>query len=85
MPSSRSRHRCYTGRMLYAETPLEQTQRHVTEGEARIAKQQALIERLERESRDHPMLPEARKLLADMHGFQELGEEHLEREKAKVG
>ena len=70
--------------MLYSESPLEQTQRHVTEGGERIAKQEALIEHLRQEGgENHPLLADARKLLADMHEFQELGQEHLEREKAK--
>ena len=43
-----------------------------------------LIEHLRQEGgENHPLLADARKLLADMHEFQELGQEHLEREKAK--
>ena len=65
------------------ETPLEQTQRHVTEGEERIVRQEALIERLEHGEGEREMLPAAQEFLAQMHGFQVQGEEHLAREKAK--
>ncbi len=65
------------------ETPLEQTQRHVTEGEERIAKQKALIERLKHGGAEHEMLPAAEEMLVQMHEFQKQGEKHLEREKQK--
>ncbi len=69
--------------MSSSETPLEQTQRHVTEGEARLAGQEALIARLEQEGNEE-MLSAARGLLVQMREFQKLGQEHLEREKAKM-
>ena len=65
------------------ETPLEQTQRHVTEGEERMAKQEALIERLKQGGEESKMVPAAQELLGQMHEFQKLGTEHLDREKAK--
>lgn len=73
----------YSSGMLCPETSLEQTQRHVTEGQARLARQEALVARLRQE--DHlELLSAAQGLLAQMHEFQELGQEHLEREQAKV-
>lgn len=69
--------------MPYPQTPLEQTHRHVIEGERRIDKQEALIERLEQGGEEREMVPAAKEFLEQMHDFQKLGQEHLEREKAK--
>ncbi len=65
-----------------SETPLEQCQRHVTEGAERIVRQEALIVELERDGHEH-MLPDARAMLATLQTSQMLGEEHLARETAK--
>ncbi len=69
--------------MESVENPLEQAQRHVTEGEQRVAKQQALIEELERDGHEN-MLPAARGLLAQMQSLQRLGREHLQREEQET-
>ena len=68
--------------MESSETPLEQTQRHVKEGEDRIAKQQALIAELAHDGHDG-MLPAAQELLAQFNTTQQLSREHLEREQTK--
>ncbi len=64
------------------ETPLEQCQRHVSEGVERIAKQEALIAGLERDGHEQ-MVPAAQTLLTALKATQQLGEEHLAREIAK--
>ena len=64
------------------ETQLEQCQRHVSQGAERIARQEALLARLERDGHEH-MLPDARTLLTALQATQRLGEEHLAREVAK--
>ena len=65
------------------ETPIQQTSRHLREGNERIAKQEALIVRLEQDGHDS-LLPQARELLAQLHGLQRAGQEHLDREVAKA-
>ena len=70
--------------MESAESPLQQTQRHVTEGEQRIGKQLALIEELERDGHVD-MLPAARELLAQLQSAQQFGREHLQSEEHKAG
>ena len=69
--------------MESSESPLEQAQRHVTEGEQRIAKQKTLIEELKRDGHED-MLPAAHELLAQMQTVQRLGNEHLQREKLEA-
>ena len=69
--------------MLDQETPLEQTQRHVTEGVERIAKQESLIARLE-EGSGSEMLPAARDFLVQMQEWQQGACDHLDSEKAKL-
>ena len=70
--------------MKSAESPLEQTRRHVTEGEQRIARQETLIEELEQDGHAN-LLPAARELLAQLQSAQQLGREHLQREERKAG
>ena len=65
-----------------AETPLEECQRHVTEGAERIARQKTLIDCLERDGHQR-MLPGAYVVLTNLQATQQLGEEHLAREIAK--
>ena len=60
------------------ETPIQMAQRHVTEGQARIACQETLIARLTRDGHDH-MLPNANALLDQLRGFVALSEAHLAR------
>ena len=74
---------CPSLNMDAAETPLEQTARHVREGDERIANQRSLIERL-KESDPGDMLAAAEQFLLDMLAFQEQGREHLAREQAKL-
>ena len=64
------------------ESALEAAQRHVREGEERIAQQQGLIERLARDGHEH-LLPAARELLAQIEHAHGLSCEHLERIEAK--
>ena len=66
-----------------AETPLEQAERHVREGEARIKRQELLITSLERGGHIR-LLVDARDLLARMHEFQRIGLEHVRWERAKL-
>ena len=63
------------------ESALEQAKRHVREGEERIAKQEGLIARLERDGHA-ALLPAARALLAQMQAAQALSCEHLKTEEA---
>ncbi len=60
------------------DTALDMERRHVREGLARIAAQEALTLRLQM---DDPggLLPKARELLAAMHEFQAAANEHLAR------
>lgn len=64
------------------ESASEDTKRHVREGEERIAKQERLIAKLERDGHENS-LPAARALLAQMKASQELSCEHLRRDEAK--
>ncbi len=66
------------------ENPLEQVQRHIVEGEQRIAKQEALIKELERDGHEN-MLPAAREFLAQMRAIQQQSREHLQREEREAG
>ena len=59
-----------------AETALQMAQRHVNEGQKRIARQEALIAELVRDGHDH-MLPEANDLLRRMQEFQAEAEQHV--------
>lgn len=61
------------------ETPLEVADRHVREGEERIAKQRALIAELERDQHGQ-LLPGARELLAQLEASQRLVREHQQHE-----
>ena len=58
------------------ETPLQQAQRHVLEGAARISRQEALIGDLTAAGRSH-MLSDAYAVLANFRQLQSLSEEHL--------
>lgn len=63
-----------------SETPLQMTERHVREGEQRIAVQTAMIARLKHaESFDAAVI-----FLEQMQDFQRLSVEHMHRERAKV-
>ena len=60
-----------------AETPLELAERHVAEGEARIARQKAIVEAMDRDN--HPITAEqARRVLAVMKETLRLLRQHLE-------
>ena len=63
--------------MRVGETELQMCVRHVAEQENRIARQEALIERL-RESRS-PVLDDALQRLAEMHDLLEKMHEHVAR------
>ena len=63
--------------MTAGETELQMCIRHVTEQEARIARQKALIGRL-RKSRN-PLLDDALRLLDEMHGFLDVMRDHVAR------
>ena len=63
-------------------TPLEQCQRHVSQGGERIARQESLIAHLQRAGHER-MLLEARIILTTLKASQQLGEEHLAREIAR--
>ena len=65
-----------------AETPLEQCQRHVSQGEERIARQESLITHLENAGHERVLL-KARIILTALKASQHLGKEHLAREIAK--
>ena len=58
------------------EAGLRQAERHVVEGLERLRKQRDLIVRLERDGHDR-MLPEARRMLADMEHMQREMERHV--------
>ena len=64
------------------ETPLQMTERHVREGEQRIANQKALIARLKHVGNAVP-IDEAVIFLGQMEDFQRLSVEHMDRERAK--
>lgn len=62
-----------------SESPVEIARRHVSEAEIRIARQQRLIETLERDK--HPrMVPHAQKVLDVLKESLELARVHLELE-----
>ncbi len=63
--------------MRAGETELQMCVRHVADQETRIARQEALIERL-REKRS-ALLDDALQLLDDMHGFLDLMRAHVAR------
>ena len=59
------------------ETPQEQAQRHVLEGEERVARQRALIEEMDRD--EHPVVADqARRILETMEQTLRLSRQHLE-------
>jgi hypothetical protein len=64
------------------ETPLQMTERHVREGEQRIANQKALIARLKHVGNAVP-IDAAVIFLEQMEDFQRLSVEHMDRERAK--
>ena len=64
------------------ETPLQQCQRHVSQGGERIARQEALIAHLESAGHER-MLLKARVIPTTLKASQQLGEEHLAREIAR--
>jgi hypothetical protein len=66
-----------------SETPLQMTERHVREGEQRIANQKALIARLKHVGHAVP-IDAAVDFLGQMEDFQRLSVEHLDRERAKL-
>jgi hypothetical protein len=63
--------------MRAGETELQMCVRHVAEQEDRIARQDILVERL-RESRS-PILDDALRLLAEMHGLLDAMRDHAAR------
>jgi hypothetical protein len=64
------------------ETPLAQAERHVAEGEQRLARQRSILEQMERDK--HPGAAEqARKVLAVMEQSLRLSQQHLEAERLK--
>ena len=63
--------------MRAGESELQMCVRHVAEQETRIARQEALIERL-RESRS-ALLDDALRLLAEMHSFLDTMRAHMAR------
>ena len=65
------------------ETPLQMTERHVREGEQRIANQKALIARLKRVG-NAVSIDAAVIFLGQMEDFQRLSVEHMDRERAKL-
>ena len=65
------------------EDSLTMAQRYVQEGRFRIARQEALVERLKSGRRADP-LREAREILALLYAIQEQFEEHLEQEGVRV-
>ena len=62
------------------ETAIEQAERHVREGEEHVAKQAALLAKLEQEGHLHEA-EQARKTLAVLEESLRLHREHLERER----
>ena len=66
-----------------SETPLHMTERHVREGEQRIANQKALIARLKHVGNAVP-IDAAVIFLEQMEDFQRLSVEHMDRERAKL-
>ena len=70
--------------MPAAETPLEMAERHVAEGEHRIARQKELIEELVRDQHD-AVVQKARGVLATLEESQRLARIHLELEREHYG
>lgn len=69
--------------MEASESPLEAADRHVREGEERVAKQRTLIAELERDN--HPtLLPVARALLAELEAALRWSQENLRHEQDHV-
>jgi hypothetical protein len=67
-----------------AESPLEEAERHVREGEGKIARQKEILAKLERD--DHVAIAyDGRHLLALMQQTQRLSREHLKIERLKDG
>jgi hypothetical protein len=66
------------------ETALEMTARHVKEGLARIARQEALIARVEEMGCHASFLDAARDLLSEMRVFQQMAGSHYAEEKRKA-
>jgi hypothetical protein len=66
-----------------SETPLQMTERHVREGEQRMANQKALIARLKHVGNAVP-IDAAVIFLEQMEDFQRLSVEHMDRERAKL-
>ena len=66
-----------------SETPLQMTERHVREGEQRIANQKALIARLKHVG-NALQFDAAVIFLEQMEDFQRLSVEHMDRERAKL-
>ena len=65
------------------ETPVQMAERHVMEGQARAARQEALIAELDRDGHDH-VLPEANEALKEMREFQAQAQEHLNQRTAEL-
>ena len=68
--------------MRAGETELQTCVRHVAEQEARIARQDVLVERL-RERRS-ALLDDALQLLAEMHSFLDAMRDHVARLQIKI-
>jgi hypothetical protein len=66
------------------ESPLAMAARHVMEGEERVARQQAILERMVKAGYRREAT-EAEKLLETMRTTLELAREHLRREKESHG
>lgn len=66
-----------------SETPLEQAERHVREGNERIARQMRIVAEMER---DYPRQAEvARNTLRHLQATQEIGLEYLRRKVGQKG
>jgi hypothetical protein len=68
--------------MKAPETTLEMVQRHIRQGEAMIARQEALTAKLERDGHE-TLLVDAQKMLVSMHDLQRQHCAHRDRELAK--
>ena len=60
-----------------AEDPLAQAQRHVLEGEQRVAKQVDLLERMKADGDSEQLIAAAETVLATLQQTLELSREHL--------
>jgi hypothetical protein len=68
--------------MSSQETPLEQAQRHVLEGEQRVARQRAIIEEMDRD--EHPAVAaQARHVLETLEETLRLSRQHLDEIKGR--